>query len=246
MEQLHTWLLSLDHSLAPLVAALLFPLGLYILLSGGDDLIIDLCWLRRFLRRRERTPPSITPVPERAIAMFIPLWQEADVIGRMLEHNLAVIDYRNYQVFIGVYPNDTETRQAVLAAQRRHNRVHLAEVPHEGPTCKADCLNWIYQRMLLEEEEQGCHFDLVVVHDAEDLIHPKGFERINRHADNYDMIQLPVLALPTPWTDLTHGVYCDDFAESQGKDLVTRVELGGFLPGCGVGTGFRRDALDRS
>src|SRR5450759_1648562 len=28
------------------------------------------------------------------------------------------------------------------------------------------------------------------------------------------------------------------------KDLATRVESGGFLPGCGVGTGFRREALE--
>lgn len=58
------------------------------------------------------------------------------------------------------------------------------------------------------------------------------------------MVQLPVLALPTPGSDWTHGVYCDDFAESQGKDLATRNALGAFVPGCGVGTCFRRDALE--
>lgn len=87
--------------------------------------------------------------------------------------------------------------------------------------------------------------DLVVVHDAEDLIHPASFRAINRAASTHDMIQVPVLALATPLRELTHGVYCDDFAEGQGKDLATRVWLGGFLPGCGVGTAFRRDSLDR-
>jgi adsorption protein B len=58
------------------------------------------------------------------------------------------------------------------------------------------------------------------------------------------MVQVPVLPLATPWSEWTHGLYCDDFAESQGKDLETRVSLGGFLPGCGVGTGFRREAID--
>jgi adsorption protein B len=83
----------------------------------------------------------------------------------------------------------------------------------------------------------------VVVHDAEDLIHPFSLSAISALLPEYDMIQVPVLPLQTPWWELTHGVYCDDFAESQGKDLETRVSLGGFLPGCGVGTVLSRAAL---
>lgn len=243
LENLIAWLGSVDLSLARFAAATLLPLGLYLLVSGLDDLAIDACSLWRKLFRSPSPPPSGLPDP--SIAVYIPLWQEAEVIGPMLDHNLAAIDYRDYEVFVGVYRNDTATRAAVLALTRRHPRIHLAEVPHDGPTSKADCLNWIRQRMLLHEEQRGCRFDLVVMHDAEDLIHPQSFRRIGQYAAAYDMIQVPVLALPTAPLEWTHGVYCDDFAESQGKDLETRVRLGGFLPGCGVGTAFRREALDK-
>jgi adsorption protein B len=59
------------------------------------------------------------------------------------------------------------------------------------------------------------------------------------------MVQVPVLALPTPMREWTHGVYCDEFAEFQMKDLRARQVLGGFIPSCGVGTGFKREALER-
>ncbi|MBI5086686.1 MAG: glycosyl transferase family protein [Acidobacteria bacterium] len=235
---------SLDEGLAALTAALLLPLGVYVLLCGMDDLLLDLLWLRRkFLSR----PPGLRPADhtERRIAILIPLWQEAEVIGRMVGHNLAAIDYDDYEIFIGAYRNDGPTRAKVQELSVSHARVHLAEVPHDGPTSKADCLNWIYQQMLLHEEQQGVRFEVVVIHDAEDLIHPQALRRIARYSTEYDMVQVPVLALPTPWHEFTHGVYLDDFAESQTKDLHTRVELGAFLPGCGVGTGFRRTALEK-
>lgn len=237
------WLLNIDRTLAELAARSLIVCGVYILISGFDDLVVDVLWMWRcLLHRLPEMPP---PVPERAIAIYLPLWQEAEVIEQMLNHNFSVIGYSNYEVFAGVYPNDTRTRQAVVSLQSRYPRLHLAEVPHPGPTNKADCLNWIYQRMLLHEESTGRRFDLVMVHDAEDLIHPRSLDLINRYSRSCDMIQVPVLALPTPWQEFTHGLYCDDFAESQGKDLFTRVSVGAFLPGCGVGTGFTRQALER-
>ncbi len=178
--------------------------------------------------------------------MWVACWRESAVIEQMLAHNLAAIADRDFDFFVGVYPNDPATVRAAKRAARTDARVHVAESPHEGPTSKGDCLNWIYQRMLLFEEESGRRYQIVVIHDAEDLIHPRSFERIRMAAGaGYEMIQVPVLALPTPLHELTHGLYCDDFAESQLKDLISRVEMGGFLPGCGVGTGFRREALDR-
>jgi adsorption protein B len=46
---------------------------------------------------------------------------------------------------------------AIREAKKRVKNVHLAAAPHDGPTSKADNLNWIYQRMLLMEEEQDCN-----------------------------------------------------------------------------------------
>ena len=228
------------------VASCLLPLAVWILLSGLDDLLVDLvlawAWLRA--RVRPRPPGAEVHARERRIAIFVPLWREHAVIGGMLEHNLAAIRYRDYEFFIGCYPNDEPTLEAVREAEDRFPKVHLALCPHDGPTSKADCLNWIYQRMLLWEDQAGVRFEIVVTHDAEDLIHPEELAVINRSSSQYSMVQVPVLPLPTPFRRFTHGVYCDEFAEFQTKDLPVRQLLGGFLPSNGVGTGYARRVLD--
>ena len=68
--------------------------------------------------------------------------------------------------------------------------------------------------------------------------------RINAYAAHFDFIQIPVLALATPLKALTHGVYCDEFAEYHTRDMAVRSRFGCFLPGAGVGTGYRRAALE--
>lgn len=48
-------------------------------------------------------------MPEKRLAILIPAWQEADVIARMVDHTVEELDYRAYDIFIGVYPNDADT-----------------------------------------------------------------------------------------------------------------------------------------
>jgi adsorption protein B len=163
----------------------------------------------------------------------------------MLERNLAAIRYGNYHVFAGVYPNDLPTRRAVEGQAALHSRIHVAVCPHDGPTSKGDCLNWIYQRMQEHEARHGMRFRIVVMHDAEDLIDAESLRLINWFSRRYAMVQVPVLPLPTGVEEWTHGLYCDEFAEYQRKDIPVRQHLGGFLPSNGVGTGFDRDALER-
>ena len=223
----------------------LWLLCAWIVVSGLDDLFVDAAALVRFLRRG-RTPPAPEPdVPVRPLAIVVPCWQESAVIADMLRHNLAAIDYPDFDIFVGAYPNDPATIAAVESVAAKQPRVHLALCPHDGPTSKADCLNWVVQHVLLAEEQRGGRFAGLLMHDAEDVIHPGELHRVNQALDAHAMVQVPVLALPTPWTDWTHGVYCDEFAEGQLKELPARVFLGGFLPSCGVGTAIRRDMLDR-
>ncbi|HVO98489.1 MAG TPA: glycosyl transferase family protein [Bryobacteraceae bacterium] len=240
---------SLDHA----VLSILTPLAVAILLSGLDDLVIDAVWAFSWLRGVFKPAAKLFPpgprqldaAPQRAIAILVPLWNEYDVIARMLEHNLASIRYSGYHFFVGAYPNDQLTREAVQSVADRFSNVHLALCPHDGPTSKADCLNWIYQRLILHEEQTGQRFDIVVTHDAEDLIHPEELRWINFCAARFDFIQTPVLALRTPLLSLTHGVYCDEFAEYHTRDMAVRPMMGGFVPSSGVGTGYRRDALEK-
>ena len=76
-----------------------------------------------------------------------------------------------------------------------------------------------------------------MIHDAEDLIHPDELRWINYYAARYDFVQTPVLALATPLRKLTHGIYCDEFAENHSRDMTVRATLGGFVPSCGRGNG---------
>ena len=164
----------------------------------------------------------------------------------MLEHNLAAIRYDTYDIVAGAYPNDADTQHAVRAVSKRFPNVHLALCPHDGPTSKADCLNWAFQHMLLLEEAPGVgRFDVVVIHDAEDLIHPDELRWINYYSARFDFVQTPVLPLASPLTALTHGIDCDEFAENHARDLAVRARLGGFLPSAGVGTGYSREALEK-
>jgi bacteriophage N4 adsorption protein B len=230
-----------------------------ILISGLDDLALDAVCLWARIRHRFPARPKVylsdpapEPASEKRIAIFVPLWHEHAVIAGMVEHNTSAINYSNYHFFIGAYPNDEPTLDAVRDLEARFPHVHLAVCPHDGPTSKADCLNWIYQRMRLFEEHQGepqadqhkARFDIVVTHDAEDLIHPEAFSIINAYTDKYDMVQIPVLPLPTPLRDIIHGIYCDEFAEWQIKDMTARQMMGSFVPSNGVGTGYTRRAIE--
>lgn len=230
---------GVDAALAEAAAWLVVPLSVYLLLSGLDDLFLDLLALFR-----QRHPTRRDFLPERPTAILIPLWHEDEVIGRMVRHNLGALRYSAFDCFIGVYPNDRKTVHVVRQLASEFPRVHLAVLPHDGPTVKADCLNWAFQHMLLYEESSGTRYENIVIHDAEDVMHPDSLDAINTALASAGMAQYPVLPFRTPLKDFTHGVYCDDFAEGQALHLNARVHAGAFLPGCGVGTGFSREAVE--
>lgn len=232
-----------------LIVACLVPLGIWILVSGLDDLVLDVVCLYHWLtgKRTSRLPPEkeLRQKPETTIAIFVPLWHEHRVIGKMIEHNTAAIKYRNHHFFIGAYPNDCATVAVVEDLEERYPNVHFAMVPHDGPTSKADCLNAIYDHLLRFERQTGIHFAVVMTHDAEDLIHPDSLRWVNYYSDTHDMVQTPVLPLPTPFRKLTHGVYCDEFSEAHSRDMRARQFTGSFIPSCGVGTSFSRTSLEQ-
>lgn len=234
------------------VASLLVPLALWVLLNGIDDLVVDFAAIWGYIRQHFATDPNgsipteeqLDAAPPLLMAVFVALWKEHRVIQKMIENNVTKLRYQRFEFFIGAYPNDAPTLAAIREAMKRFPNVHLSVCPHDGPTSKADCLNWIYQRMLLYEEENGVRFDMILTHDAEDLMDPDALRWINYYAQWNDFVQIPVLALPTPIRELSHGVYCDEFAEYQFKDMVARQTLGAFIPSNGVGTGFSRRALE--
>lgn len=214
-------------------------------LSGADDLFILLAWAIYGGRLEKAFPKPPAQIREKRTAILIPLWREAGVVRQMVEHNLSTLRYSRVELFLGVYPNDPETIAEVQQLEAVYANVHVTLCPHNGPTSKADCLNWIFQRLLLFEESTGWKAEALVTHDAEDIMHAEELRWISHYLDRFDMVQIPVLPWPTPPWDLVHGVYCDEFAEYQTKDIPARMLLGGFIPSNGVGTGYRREAIER-
>ncbi|MBV8898306.1 MAG: glycosyl transferase family protein [Acidobacteriaceae bacterium] len=224
---------------------ILASLGCTLLLSGLDDFVPVLICLSHWLFSRPVDTSLQEEVEEeRRIAIFVPCWKESKVIEGMVRQNLARIRYRNFDIFLGVYPNDQPTCDAAFDVAAHFANVHVVVGPHAGPTSKADCLNSIYGGMVTFERSRQVSFDTIVLHDAEDLIHSHALEVINRKRAQYEMVQVPVLPLPTPAADFTHGIYCDEFSEFQLIDMRARQYSRSFIPSNGVGTGFARTVLE--
>lgn len=231
----------------------LVALAALIALSGLDDLFIDSYYLYlrlrlRMLGLRKRLPLRADVLkmrPEQAIAVMIPAWREGEVIGAMLEHLLAAYRYDNFQVFVGVYPNDPQTASAVGRVAASTDRVRSIPNPRPGPTSKGDCLNAILRGIKAQEASSRERFALFVLHDAEDVVHPLELQLFNAFIPANDMAQLPVLPLERPWRSFTGGHYLDEFAENHTKDLAVRERLTGYVPSAGVACAFSAHAMDR-
>lgn len=225
--------------------------AIFILLSSLDDFFIDAYyWLRQAYRfvyvTRKHKPLDIDKLlegEELHIAIMVPAWREDGVIAQMIENSVATLEYTNFKIFCGSYANDPATASVIDAMARRYKHVVHVRVPHAGPTCKADCLNWIIQAIFLHEEQHGMKFGGIAMHDSEDVIHPLELKLFNFLLPKKDFIQLPVLSLERPWWQMVAGTYLDDFAEWHSKDLVVRESLLGEVPSAGVGTCFSRRAI---
>jgi adsorption protein B len=231
--------------------AYFFFWNLMILVSIGflvfaiDDLLIDiLYWVRvaknkkKGLKNKKFTYGSLAEKKEQKIAVMVAAWKEADVIGKMLLHNLSTIDYKRYDVFVGLYPNDKETIDAVLAAKEEYPNIHCVVGELDGPINKAQNLNVIYDYIKKSEINLKEAYDIYVFHDSEDVVHPLSLKIYNAMSPQSDMIQIPVLPLPVKLLSFTHWVYADEFAENHTKDMIVREQIKGLVPSAGVGTAF--------
>ncbi len=225
------------------------------LLFSLDDLAVDLVYFTRrawrrvtVYRRHPRADLSSLsdarqPQPPGWMVVFVPAWDEAAVIGAMLRAALARFDYRNYTLLVGHYRNDLATAAAI--AQVADPRVVPVCVPADGPTSKADCLNHLYDALVRLKASRRIRAKAVVLHDAEDLVHPAELRLFDRLIERAAVVQLPVVPLIDPASPWIGGHYCDEFAESHGKDLVVREAVGASIPLAGVGCALGRDALTR-
>ncbi|MBC2601839.1 glycosyl transferase family protein [Puniceicoccus vermicola] len=222
------------------------------LVSGLDDFFVDLVYYvrgaYRFLFKRNMVKPvtreQLESIPEKPVAIMVPAWQESAVIADMILNFRKSVKYDNWVLFVGTYPNDPDTFREAERARCYIPNTEVVVTPAPGPTCKSDCLNWVYQGILLYEERTGIKFDIFLMHDAEDMVHPDSVKFYNYLMPRMDFIQTPVVPLSRKWYQLVGGVYMDEFAESHLKDMRMREFMTGVLPSAGVGTALSRAAIE--
>lgn len=233
-DLLHDAVDSLDY----LAIALLQILVVVYFVMGVDDVFIDLFALLGKLGPRELKCDdldTLSNLPEKHLAIIVPAWKESSIIRRMLLGNCQRIAYQSYTFFVGVYPNDPDTlREVQLAAQQYPNIVPVIN-ERNGPSSKGQILNHVAQH-IVARIEQGESFDALIMHDAEDMIHPLGLHLMNRELNKASFIQIPIFSLLVDHKELVAGTYIDEFAELHTKDILVRGALGAAIPSAGVGT----------
>jgi adsorption protein B len=222
------------------------------LLFALDDLAVDLIYFVRagwrsltVYSRYPRAFADALPPPRHPgrIAVFIPAWDEGAVIDAMLRATLTRFDHQDYRLYVGCYRNDPATAAAI--ARVSDPRVRPVTVAADGPTTKADCLNFLYRALAKDEAAGEPRAKAIVLHDAEDLVHPLELRIFDALVERAALVQLPVIPLPDPASRWISGHYADEFAESHIKELVVREAVGAAIPLAGVGCAIERGALDR-
>jgi adsorption protein B len=241
---------ELAQILSRIAAELALFAGIGFLLFAINDVAVDIIYFARaawrsltVYSRYPRAFASSLPAPAEPgfMAVLIPAWDEAAVIASMLRATVQRIDYPDYRLFVGYYRNDPATAAAIASV--RDDRVEAVQVYVDGPTTKADCLNHLYDALVAYEAASGRSAKAVVLHDAEDVVHPLELQTFDRLIDRAAVIQLPVLPLVDESSRWIAGHYCDEFAEAHIKELVVREAVGAAIPLAGVGCAIARKPL---
>jgi len=214
-----------------------------------DDLLFDIAfwitYVARWRKMRHYAPFTIARLHERPqarIAIFVACWHESEVIDRMVDFAMHSIDYDRFDLLVGVYPNDEATVRKAHELERKFHRVHAVINDLAGPTTKAQNLNCVYRAMKRIEGDDP--FEIIVIQDTEDVIHPLSLRVYNHLLPERQMVQIPVFPLEREWNAWVAWTYADEFSKNHSKDMLLRERLGAFVPSAGVGTAIARSALE--
>ena len=238
------------HIVAHAAAELALFSGVGFLLFGLNDLAVDAVYFGRRIwrsltvyKRHRRAYASYYVFNKNPgfMAIFVPAWEESEVIAPMLRTMVRRLDYDDYRIFVGHYRNDPATAAAITSVA--DERIVAVRVEADGPTTKAHCLNQLYDALIAHEIETGHTAKAIVLHDAEDVVHRFELRIFDGLIDRAAVVQLPVLPLIDAQSRWIAGHYCDEFAEAHAKELVVREAVGAAIPLAGVGCAIERSAL---
>ena len=133
----------------PMLALMIFAyaIALVFLLSGIDDFIIDsIYWIWARKKKSMLKVEGLLAKEEKRIAVVVAAWKEEDVIDKMIMNAIKMIDYKEYDIFVGIYPNDEGTKKSILGLEDHYfNKVHIIVNDIDGPTNKGQNLNMIFK-----------------------------------------------------------------------------------------------------
>lgn len=208
-----------------------------------DDLFVDAIALSQNIGPElldSNKLQNLRECPQKNVGIIVANWHEAEIIARMVQGNLQRIDYKKYFIFLGVYPNDLDTLHAAEELSQKYPQVISVINSRPGPTSKGQLLNEMLVRIIQMEQKWDFEFDLFLMQDSEDILHPLSLQLINYHAQNADFLQIPVFSFDLPFHQLVGSTYVDEFSETHTKDLLVRQRLGAPIPSAGVGTALSR------
>lgn len=233
---------------------------IYFVCGIDDTLWIIYSMISGLLRRKKDEDADdlldfdkLRNTPPKMLAVTIAAWHEANVIGDVITNFLNTTDYPKsmYHLFVGVYPNDPETIEAVEEVGKAFPNVHVVVNCQEGPTTKAQNLNHVIRQIKAFERENGVRFAALTVHDSEDVIHTYELLATNYLIDRHDALQFPVFPIMEMprfrnfFRQLTTATYADEFAENHYITLVERRNAHAFVPCAGTGFALSRNLLEK-
>ena len=218
---------------------LMFFVSIMINISSIDDAFIDVL---AFGIMRHGLPGQGQEVEIPWTAVFVANWHEEDVLGKMVEGNLARIPYTSVMFYLGVYPNDTGTLRVAKELEAKYpDRVNVIVNALPGPTSKGQMLNEMFRQVFGDVGESP---EIAILHDSEDVIDPRTFGIYAAYAQaGYDFIQVPVFSLDRGKGAYVASTYMDEFAERHTREMIVRNALRAAIPSAGVGTGMTRKLL---
>ncbi|MFZ1368257.1 glycosyl transferase family protein [Sphingorhabdus sp.] len=230
--------------------------AVWFLVGALDDLLVDLIWIGRTAYRwaaRYRNKPPMRahelsrPKNPGMMAVFVAAWQEAEVIGAMIGQCRNSWSDKDtiFRIYVGCYPNDAASIRSALKAAKGSDSIRLVLCDKPGPTTKADCLNRLWRALLSDELAGGYKFKALILHDAEDCVHPDELQLYDYLIEKGSAVQLPVVPVSLKSSAWISGHYADEFAEAHGKSLVVREAIGAAVPLAGVGCAIERNQIGR-
>lgn len=240
-------------------STLLYLIGLilviFFILSGIDDVIWDLFTLftsKKDKHIKDLELSKLDAIPPKMIAVMLAAWDEESVLESVIDNVISSQMYPQtmYHIFLGVYPNDEPTVRIAQKLAQKYPNVHCIINFKEGPTSKAQNLNYVLQQIKEYEKKHHYQFAAFTIHDSEDVVHPYELKVTNYLIDQHPALQFPVFPLihkPTfknYFKDLTTNTYVDEFAENHYLTMRNRHQTGAFVPSAGTGFSLSREVVE--